>query len=107
MSRAFLDHTSRERTELTRALRLTARQVRFAQALSSDIDRNQTRAALAAGASPRRAHITGSEWARSRKVREYMAAIVRAAIQLSKLTHSLDSGRFWPMVRALLDLNQL
>jgi hypothetical protein len=72
LCRAFQEYLSGQLDELARSLRLTRAQRTFAEAIS----RRQTRAALDAGASRRRAVVTASEWARMRKVQEYRRAFV-------------------------------
>lgn len=67
---------------LARRLRLTPRQRAFAEALAQDPNRNQARAAAAAGvAHPDRAAEYGCRWAKNPGVREYLAALTRSARQ--------------------------
>jgi Terminase small subunit len=65
--------------KLASALRLTQAQRCFAQALAIDPEKNQTRAAMAAGSPPRSAAVTASKWLKLAKVQSYLAALTKAA----------------------------
>lgn len=66
---------------LAQRLRLTKRQRAFAEALAADPDRNQTRAAIAAGAASKHAVCTASRWSRMVKIRQYLAALSGEAVE--------------------------
>ncbi len=63
-------------SQLAKDLRLTQKQRRFAEALALDPERNQTKAAMAAGSTVKRAHVTGSQWVRLGKVQAYIKAFL-------------------------------
>lgn len=64
---------------------LTPKQRRFAEALAADPERNQTKAALAAGSpNEKQAAITGARWIRLSKVRSYIDALTSEGQKLAK-----------------------
>ena len=65
--------------KLVSALRLTQAQRCFAEALAIDPEKNQTRAAIAAGSTARSAAVTASKWLRLPKVQSYLAALTKSA----------------------------
>jgi phage terminase small subunit len=65
-------------------LELTDFQRKFSEALAADPERNQTRAALAAGASEKSAHVEGSRTLKLDKVKRYMEALTKTATDLAE-----------------------
>lgn len=70
--------------ELADSLALTEFQRKFCEALASDPDRNQTKAALTAGASEKSAHVEGSRTLKLDKVQRYMEALTQTATELAE-----------------------
>jgi hypothetical protein len=75
-----------EALALAKELRLTDQQRRFAEALAADPEQNQTAAAKAAGSS--QPAMMGSKWMRLDKVKQYLAAISKKAIQKAERSHN-------------------
>jgi phage terminase small subunit len=74
----------RKLMDLADELGLTEFQRRFCEALASDPDRNQTQAALKAGAAPKSAHVQATRTIRLAKAQTYMAALTKTATELSE-----------------------
>src|SRR5262245_55609894 len=84
-------------------LRLTRKQRAFAEALATDKERNQTRAAHAAGCG-RGAAVTASKWLRLAKVQTYIRAVTEAA-EAERRAKTADS--LTALERALIALSNI
>jgi phage terminase small subunit len=73
-----------ELVELAGRLRLTRLQTDFVLALVADPKRNQTKAAIEAGASSKTAHIWASKKLRLAKVQEFLAKVTEAAAERAR-----------------------
>lgn len=100
----FVAYRHAKQQALAEELRLTRKQRTFIEELVFDFEGafNASKAARKAGASPRRAAVTGCEWKKMRKVRVYGTDVAVFVEEFSNLKNSLDSGEFWPLVLAAI-----
>lgn len=73
-----------ELVDLAKHLKLTRLQAGFVLALAVDPKRNQTKAAIEAGASPKTAHIWASKTLRLAKIQEFLAKVTEAATERAR-----------------------